>query len=70
MKLFYLIYFMFIPQFCFAYIDPGTGSLLVYAIIGIASSLWFILKGSFYKLYIKLTKKGLDFANLVFEQFV
>ena len=58
MKLFYLIYFMFVPQFLFAYIDPGTGSPLVYAIIGIASSLWFILKGSFYKLYIKLSKKG------------
>lgn len=41
----------------FLYIDPGTGSLLLYAIIGIASSLWFLLKGFFYKLYIKITSK-------------
>lgn len=41
----------------FLYIDPGTGSLLLYAIIGIASSLWFLLKGFFYKLYIKITAK-------------
>ncbi len=38
----------------FLYIDPGTGSLLVYALVGIASSLFFILKGFFYNLYVAL----------------
>ena len=33
----------------FAYLDPGTGSMLVSALVGIAATLFFLLKGIYYK---------------------
>ena len=50
MFLFYLFYFILMPSFCFAYLDPGTGSLLIYALLGIATTLVFALKNVFYNI--------------------
>ena len=32
-----------------AYLDPGTGSMLVSALVGIVATLFFLLKGIYYK---------------------
>ena len=50
MKYFYLVFFLLLPTFAFAYLDPGTGSLLLYAVIGIASSVIFALRSFWYVL--------------------
>ncbi len=42
----------------FLYLDPGTGSLLLYSLVGIATTLAFALKGLFYKLKERLFNKG------------
>jgi len=42
----------------YSYIDPGTGSMLLYAIIGISAALLYAFKGYFYKLKSKITGKG------------
>jgi len=34
----------------FAYLDPGTGSMIVSAIIGVVATFVFMLKGFFFKL--------------------
>ena len=50
MRYFYFLFFLFFPSFLFAYLDPGTGSLLLYALVGIGTSFWFLLRGVFYQL--------------------
>lgn len=50
MKYFYLVFFLLLPTFAFAYLDPGTGSLLLYAVIGIASSIVFALRSLWYRI--------------------
>lgn len=42
----------------FLYLDPGTGSLLLYSLIGIATTLAFALKGVFYNFKDRLFNKG------------
>jgi len=59
MKIYFTLFFLVImcfPAFC--YIDPGTGSMLLYVIIGIAATLLYAFKGYFYKLRSKITGKG------------
>ena len=59
MKIYLMLFFLLIicfPAFC--YIDPGTGSMLLYAIVGISAALLFAFKGYFYKLRSKITGKG------------
>ncbi len=59
MKLYLTLIFFAVtvsPAFC--YIDPGTGSMLLYAIIGIGAALLYAFKGYFYKLRGKITGKG------------
>ena len=51
------------PFFAYAYIDPGTGSLLLYSLIGIATTLIFALKGLFYAIRDKLFTKGLKISE-------
>ena len=34
LKYFYCLFFLLVPVYAFAYLDPGTGSLLLYAVIG------------------------------------
>lgn len=50
MKLFYLAFFLFIPVQVFAYLDPGTGSLLLYALVGILTSFLFLLRNCTYRI--------------------
>lgn len=57
MFVFYFLYFLFAPTFAYAYLDPGTGSLLLYSLVGIATTLAFALKGVFYNLKEKLFNK-------------
>ncbi|MEL3901415.1 MAG: CDP-glycerol glycerophosphotransferase family protein [Treponema phagedenis] len=49
-KYFYISFFLLLPSFLFAYLDPGTGSLLLYAVIGIASSVIFALRNVWYRI--------------------
>lgn len=63
MFLFYFLYFLFAPTYLYAYLDPGTGSLLLYSLIGIVTTLAFALKGLFYNLrgiFSKKNAKNLD----------
>ncbi len=51
MRWFYVAFFLLIaPYYAFAYLDPGTGSLLLYAVIGIASSIIFALRNLWYRM--------------------
>lgn len=45
-------------SYFFLYLDPGTGSLLLYSLIGIATTLAFALKGVFYNFKDRLFNKG------------
>lgn len=47
----------------FLYLDPGTGSLLLYSLVGIATTLAFALKGVFYNLKEKLFNKGVKVTS-------
>lgn len=49
MRLFYIVFFLLAPTRIFAYLDPGTGSLLLYAIVGVAASIVFTLKNLWYR---------------------
>jgi hypothetical protein len=59
-----LILFILFPSKSFAYLDPGTGSILLQALIGFIASLftsfyifWNKIKLIFKKIYSKLLKK-------------
>lgn len=54
-RVFYFVLFLFLTSPSYAYLDPGTGSLLLYAIMGIAvtvlfsiRAVWYTLKGKAY----------------------
>jgi len=49
MKIFYAMFFLLAPVGLFAYLDPGTGSLLLYALVGVAASLIFALRNLWYR---------------------
>ena len=53
---FILIIILCIPSTAFAYLDPGTGNILVYIVISLAGALIFSIKGLFYAL---IGKKGI-----------
>jgi hypothetical protein len=46
-----------------AYIDPGTGSMLIYAVVGIVGALLFAFRGVFYKMKSKVTGKDYGISN-------
>lgn len=48
MHFFYFLYFLLFPAVVYAYLDPGTGSLLVYALFGITATLFFFLRSLWY----------------------
>lgn len=49
--LYFLVLFLAVTiSPAFAYLDPGTGSMIVSAIIGVAATLVFVFKGFFFKL--------------------
>ena len=41
-----------------AYLDPGTGSMLLSLIVGVVASAWFAFKGFFYKIKNMFKKDG------------
>jgi len=56
--LYFMIILLTIPVLpTFAYLDPGTGSMIVSAIIGALATLAYIFKGWFFKI-IRLFKKN------------
>jgi hypothetical protein len=63
--LFYILFlFILFPSESFAYLDPGTGSMLLQALIGLIASLfttfylfWNKIKLIFKKIYSKIFKK-------------
>ena len=40
---------LFSIQHAYAYLDPGTGSMLVSAVVGVIATLLYTLRGWFYK---------------------
>lgn len=52
---FYFGLFLFLSSPAFAYLDPGTGSLLLYAVVGIAATVLFAIRSVWY------TVKGRSF---------
>lgn len=52
----------------FLYLDPGTGSLLLYAILGVCTTLLFLLKKLYYKIKALIFGRGtVDSANKHYE---
>ena len=49
----------FLPQAAYAYIDPGSGNIILTVLIGIAASITYTLKKYFYKIrqFINFKKK-------------
>lgn len=58
MKVFYVLFILVAPIPAFAYLDPGTGSLLLYAIAGIATTVVFALRNAWYWLKGKVFLAG------------
>lgn len=48
MRAWYFLLFLAAPAPAFAYLDPGTGSLLLYAIAGVATTILFALRNLWY----------------------
>ncbi|MDX9805320.1 MAG: CDP-glycerol glycerophosphotransferase family protein [bacterium] len=46
----YLLFMVILPLPLFAYLDPGSGSMLFSAVIGIVATLFFVIKGVFFKI--------------------
>ncbi len=58
---YFVILLLFIPVLpLFAYLDPGTGSMIVSAIIGALATVAFVLKGWFYKIFRRKKKAAED----------
>ncbi|HCM25992.1 MAG: hypothetical protein A2Z96_03130 [Spirochaetes bacterium GWB1_48_6] len=54
MRIFYLALFLFLPVSAFAYLDPGTGSLLLYAVFGLFATALSAIRNAWYGLRGKL----------------
>jgi hypothetical protein len=52
------VLYLSFPATAHAYLDPGTGSMLLSMIVGVIASLWFLLKGVFYKIRGTVKKKN------------
>ena len=46
----WLIFIILFPLPLFAYLDPGSGSMLFSAVVGIVATLFFVIKGVFFKI--------------------
>ncbi len=49
-NLFLIVLLLFLPFSLFGYLDPGSGSMLFSALIGIVATLFFMIKGFFFKI--------------------
>ena len=64
--LYFIIIFMVVTiSPIFAYLDPGTGSMIVSAIIGAVATLAFVFKGFFFKLTGKFGRKKDDQKDVI-----
>lgn len=57
-RLFYFFLFSLLGTPVFAYLDPGTGSMLLYAIAGMAATVFFLFKNLWYTLRGKIFLRG------------
>ncbi|MBP7432983.1 CDP-glycerol glycerophosphotransferase family protein [bacterium] len=48
--IFYFLLLIIVPLPLFGYLDPGSGSMLFSAVIGIVATLFFVIKGVFFKI--------------------
>lgn len=72
MKRFYVLFLLLAPVPTFAYLDPGTGSLLLYAIVGVATSVAFALRNLWYRILDlfsagRTKKYSADLPDIVFH---
>jgi len=49
-SIFILFLLFFLPLSLFGYLDPGSGSMLFSALVGIVATLFFMIKGFFFKI--------------------
>lgn len=56
----FIVFVITVPTPAYAYLDPGTGSMLVSAVIGIAASLFFSMK----KIYYEFSREILGFLGM------
>lgn len=63
-KLFFIIY----PSFVFAYLDPGTGSLLLSSLVAIFASAIFFIRGILYRVKIGIGRGKTDSYKIVSKQ--
>ena len=49
-KYFSLLLLGFLPNVCFAYLDPGSGNALIYLLLSLAGTVVYFFKTSFYKI--------------------
>ncbi len=68
----FIFIFLFMPKTAFAYLDPNSGSILIYLLVGVASSIFFPLKlrlkNIFYKMQFReRTLTIQDQKNIVFH---
>ena len=40
----YFVYFFYVPQYSFAYLDPGTGAMIIQGLIGFIAAFIFLHK--------------------------
>jgi hypothetical protein len=50
MKHFYLIFIITFTNYCYAYVDPGSGGALITAILGFFAAIIYTIKKYFYKI--------------------
>ena len=47
---FYILLLSFLPNICYAYLDPGSGNALIYLLLSLAGTVVYFFKSSFYKI--------------------
>jgi len=57
-RAFYALFLLLAPTYAFAYLDPGTGSLLLYAIFGMAMTAAFALRNLWYAARSRISLRG------------
>ncbi len=58
LKAIYLVYFLFCPFQLFAYLDPGSGSALMYALVGFCISVAYFVQGLWLDLSLRMGRAG------------
>lgn len=62
--LYFIVIFFTVPVFSiYAYLDPGTGSMIVSAVIGALATVIYVFKGWFFKIARIFRNKKTDNGN-------